>query len=232
MTIKFAALDPLAILSAEPVFSVLAPDVARNLASLARVEVYPAASLLAERGSRPDLLWYIAEGSVELGLFSQGGRSAILGPILPGGWATWLACFHQAPLPHDLWTGPDTRLVAFPAAEVRRAAEDNGRVYAAVVARIGDRMRSLIGWHLASGLGSPERRLAWLLASLAQSASRQTDGTVDLRLSHEHLAATGFGSRQRVARLLGRLEAEGLIQRGYGTVRIPDWKALETYAEV
>lgn len=220
--------DPLAVLAASPVFAALPPAAAAELAGLAREAVFDRPTLLAARDSRPGSLWHVLEGGVEVGLFSAGGRPAVLGPILPGGWATWLSCFHDSPLPHDLWTGPDTRLLAFPVATVRRLAQENPQVYPPLITLVGDRMRDLIGWSLAAGLSSPQRRLAWLLASLCRPLAG--DGPHRLRLTQEHLAATGFGTRQRVARLLALLEQDGLTDSGYGEIVVPSRARLEAFA--
>jgi CRP/FNR family cyclic AMP-dependent transcriptional regulator len=220
--------DPLTVLAASPVFAALPAAAAAELATLAREEVYDRPTLLAARDTRPGSLWHVLAGGVEVGLFSAGGRPAVLGPILPGGWATWLSCFHDAPLPHDLWTGPETRLLAFPAATVRRLALENPQVYPPLIALVGDRMRDLIGWSLAAGLASPERRMAWLLSSLCRPLPG--DGPHRLRLTQDHLAATGFGTRQRAARLLAALQQRGLVEHVYGAVAVPSRARLEAFA--
>jgi CRP-like cAMP-binding protein len=202
------------------------------LAALAVEERFAVPTRLAERGDQPPRLWRVMEGSVEIGLFSESGRTAQLAPILPGGWATWLACFHQAPLPHDLWTGHDTRLLAFPAQAVRNLAARNPQIYPHLVARIGERMRDLIGWALAASLSDPERRLAYLLIVTARDSGEGPDDPVVLPLTQERLAATGLGSRQRVARLLSGLARRGLVECGYGVVRIPSRQKLEAFVMV
>ncbi|MCF8504039.1 MAG: hypothetical protein K9G59_03930 [Caulobacter sp.] len=104
--------DPLTVLAASPVFAALPPAANAELAALAREEVYDRPTLLAAREGRPGSLWHVLAGGVEVGLFSAGGRPAVLGPILPGGWATWLSCFHDAPLPTIC--GPDRRPGCWP----------------------------------------------------------------------------------------------------------------------
>ncbi|MBI1407643.1 MAG: helix-turn-helix domain-containing protein [Caulobacter sp.] len=222
--------DPLECLKATEVFAA-APDAAlAGLAGLAREEHYTDRSLLTARGATPDRLWHVLEGSVELGLYSEAGRPALLAPIMAGGWATWLGCFHRAPLPHDLWTGPNTRLLAFPAAAVRRLGQDCPAILPAVINRIGERMRDLIGWSLAASLSDPERRLANLLAVSARGVSASGDGSVELALTQDRLAAMGFGTRQRVARLIRALTDRGLVEGRYGRIRICSPEALDAFA--
>jgi len=221
--------EALTVLRASAVFAGAAPADLAHLAGLARQELYPVRALLVARGARPDRLWCVLEGAVELGLYAEDGRPALLGPILPGGWATWLGCFHPAPMPHDLWTVPATRLLAFPAAAVRDLAAANPGVQGRVIERIGERMRELIGWTLAAGLSDPERRLAYLLAVISRGLPGPAGGPAELSLTHDRLAAMGLGSRQRVARLLTRLAARGLVELRYGRVLVRSRKRLEAF---
>lgn len=221
-------LDAFSLLRAAPVFAA-APDAAlTDLAALGREARFPARTLLAARGQQPDRIWCVLEGAVELGFYSEDGRPALLGPIAPGGWATWLGCFHDAPLPHDLWTGPATRLMAFPTTAVRALAQAHPQVYPAVMAHVGQRLRELISWSLAASLVHPERRLALLLAIACRSGV--ADGPHRLGLTQDRIAASGFGARQRVARLLAGLVRRGLIETVYGGVIVPSRAALEAFA--
>lgn len=217
-------------LTASPVFAdVPLPDLTA-LAAIAVEEHYAPSSLLAAQGERARYLWRVVEGSVEIGLFSAAGRTAQLAPILPGGWATWLACFDDAPLPHDLWTSGGTRLIAFPAKAVRDLAERRPQVYPVLIHRIGERMRDLIGWALAASLSDPERRLAYLLAVTARAPADGRDGPIELALTQERIAAIGLGTRQRVARLVRGLSDRGLVRQGYGVLTIPSLRRLENFA--
>ena len=217
-------------LTRSAVFAGLPPAELAALGALAAEARFDRPTLLAARGERPASLWPVLSGAVEIGLYSESGRTAQLAPILSGGWATWLACFQDQPLPHDLWTGPDTRLLAFPAAEVRALAARRPEVYPRLINRIGERMRDLIGWALAASLSDPERRLAYLLAVTARGLADGGDGPVTLRLTQDRIAAMGLGTRQRVARLLRALAARGLIFRGYGALEVPSLHRLEAFA--
>ena len=62
--------------------------------------------------------------------------------------------------------------------------------------------------------------------------ARDADGPVDLALTQDRLAAMGLGTRQRVARLLRALAGRGLVEPGYGMLRIPSVPRLEAFAMV
>jgi len=222
--------DPLAAVRGAFVFSVLPPEAQAGLAGLAREEVYPEESLLVRLGDTPDRLWFVCEGGVQLGLYRRDGRAMLLSPIVAGGWATWIACFNPGPLPHDLWTLPSTRLLAFPAEAVRHLAATHPAVYPRVIERIGDRVRDLVRWSFAGGLAEPERRLAVLLAQICREHRPGHDGPHEISLTLERIGRMGIGSRQLVARSLALLAAEGLVERRYGRVRVRSVRALDDYA--
>jgi CRP-like cAMP-binding protein len=224
--------EPLAAIRNSFVLSALPTEVQAELAALAREEIYQPGSLLARAGELPDRLWYVSHGAVEIGLYSREGRSVLLSPIVAGGWATWLACFSPAPLPHDLWTGPETRLLAFPSDVLRRMAAAHPAIYPRLIERIGDRVRELIGWSFSSTLVDPERRLAYLLVHNCREMRRPSDGPYILNLSHERIGQMGIGTRQRVARLLTALESRGLVSTRYGQVEVPSLSQLDAFAAV
>lgn len=219
-----------ALLRRSPIFSVAPETELAALAALAVEARFEVPTLLVARGDCPQQLWHVLQGAVEIGLFSAKGRPARLAPIQPGGWATWISCFSQTPLPHDLWTTAGARLLAFPSAAVRSLSDRHPQIYPQLIARIGERMRDLIGWSLAASLSDPERRLAYLLAVTARDHTGAGDGPMALSLTQDRIAAMGLGSRQRVARLLRSLAARGLIATAYGAVSVRSVRALEAFA--
>ena len=222
--------DVLAILRAEPVFSCAGASALTELAVLAHEQRYPQQTLVAGRGTLPTSLWYVAEGALDLGFYSGAGRLAQLPPIAPGSWAPWVGCFNLSPLPHDIWTAAHTRLVAFPAAAVRRLAERTPGVYERLVQIFGDQLRQLITWTLTANIASPDRRLAYLLASICRAASPTHDGPHTLALTQERIAAMGFGSRQYVAQTVAALRDRGLIRCAYGRLDVLSLRGLDDFA--
>ena len=222
--------EPLGALQNSFVLSVLPPRAQEDLAALAREERYQPGTLVARQGEIPDRLWFVAEGSVQLGLYAPDGRVSLLSPIAAGGWATWIACFSPSPWPHDIWTESGARLLAFPAEAVRRAAQAYPVVYPRVIARMGERTRELIGWSLAASLLDPEARLAYLLAHNCRQISQAPDGPIELSLTQERIGQMGLGTRQRVGRLLVALEKRGLVRVRYGGVQVVCLDALERFA--
>ncbi|MDE2364127.1 MAG: Crp/Fnr family transcriptional regulator [Hyphomicrobiales bacterium] len=209
--------DPLAILRAAHVFRHLSDAARRSLAATVRVERCPSRTLLVSRTSPPQHLRYVAAGAVEPSLSSPSGREARLPPTRVGEWATWVSCFVDAQWAHDLWSAPGSVFVAFPIPSVRAAVGKNPDALLDVIELIGLRTRALVAWNLASNLASDEQRLARLILHFAP---RTDDRSTQAEVTQEHLGQFGFGSRQRVSRLMKNLEARGLIEVRYRRITI------------
>ncbi|MDX3886285.1 MAG: Crp/Fnr family transcriptional regulator [Sphingomonas sp.] len=73
----------------------------------------------------------------------------------------------------------------------------------------------------------PRPRLA---ARLLAAAGRSADGTAIVRLSQEQLGETAGLSRKTTSQHLATLEAQGLIDRGYGHIILRDLAGIERVA--
>ena len=219
-------LDAAAILQASPVFRHLDASARRDLAALARLERCPQRTLLVQRTEAPASMRYIVSGAVELSLSASDGRTAKLPPLAEGDWATWLGCFQDSPLAHDLWSAPDSVFLAFPTLAVRTAVSASAPALVEAISMIGQRLRALVAWTLASNLVSDEQRLAHLLLHVSEN---QQAG--DASVTHEQLAQLGLGSRQRVGRMLKQLEARGLVECRYGGVAISSCERLLAFSQ-
>lgn len=78
----------------------------------------------------------------------------------------------------------------------------------------------------------PESRLRTRLADLValRRAERAIPGAVVLRISQEQLARIVGVSRQTLNPMLAALRAEGLVETGFRSIRVPDPDALGAYA--
>ena len=220
--------DPIAILKACSVFATLGEQQMRELAGKARIEHYAERTLLTLRGETPEYLRYIFSGGVDLVLTTaEDGFSAL--PMFAGRWATWLGCFSNEPLVHDLWSSAPATFVAFPCREVQKALGHHPEALRQVIEHVGEWTRFLTGWMLSFAAYGPEKRLVYLLllaSSQACSIAREGQPTA---VTQTHISQFGFGSRQKVSRLLRSLAEKGLIEMKYGSVVVPSRARLEHY---
>lgn len=222
--------DPLAVLRANKVFRHLPLDALRQLAARGRVEHFHERTLLVRREETPQQLRYILTGGLGTSLSTRDGKEASLPPHRPGEWATWPGCFLDAPLAHDLWCMPRSRFIAFPKSAVRAAIAGSPEAAMEVIGVISRSLRFLTAWSLATGLVSDEQRLARLLFHIADNNDEKSAGEAAVLLTHEQIGQLGFGSRQHAARLLGVLQAKGLVELHYSSIRIHSRNALREFA--
>ena len=77
-----------------------------------------------------------------------------------------------------------------------------------------------------------EARLANLLPVLAQKFGDRRDGvvTIDLRLTHQDLAAMVASTRESVTKVLNEMRGRNLIEVDAGRITLKDWRALSDLA--
>ncbi len=220
--------DVLALLKSCAVFAPLGAAQLRELCGKARIERYSEPTLLTMRGEAPDRIRYIVSGSIDLVLSTEdGGYSSM--PMFEGRWATWLGCFGCQPLVHDLWSSHGATYVAFPCRDVQRAVNGNAESLRAVLEHVGEWTRFLTGLLLSFAAYGPEKRLVYLLLLASSKACGITEEGKPAAVTQTHISQFGFGSRQKVSRLLRGLADKGLIEMKYGGVTIPSRAKLEAY---
>ena len=221
-------MDAFGILKRCPVFAALTDAQLRELAGKARVEHFTERTLLTLRGEMPDHIRFIVSGSIDLVLStSEGGYSSL--PMFEGRWATWLGCFGAEPLVHDLWSSNNATCVAFSCRDVKKAVANNANALREVIEQVGDWTRFLTGWMLSFAAYGPEKRLVYLLLLASSDACGITQEGHPAALTQTHMSQFGFGSRQKVSRLLRGLAEKGLVEMRYGMVAIPSRASLQAY---
>jgi CRP-like cAMP-binding protein len=200
----------------------------RELCGKARIEHYHERTLLTAREDRPEYLRYVVSGSIDLVLSTAEGRYSSL-PILPGKWATWLGVFGAAPMLCDLWSSANATLVAIPVRDVQRLIGASAPALLEVLNLVGQWTRFLSGWALSHGAYGPEKRMVYLLLLASSDEVGLVQEGRPAPVTQTHISYLGFGSRQRVSRLLRGLAEEGLIEMKYGGVLIRSRAQLERF---
>jgi CRP-like cAMP-binding protein len=220
--------DVLAVLKSCSVFATLGETQLRELAGKARIERYSERTLLTLRGEMPEYIRYIAHGSADLVLSTaDGGYSSL--PMFEGRWATWLGCFGSEPLVHDLWSSSPATYVTFPCRDMQKAVANNPEALREVIEHVGEWTRFLTGWMLSFAAYGAEHRLVYLLLLASSNACAIAREGEPAAVTQTHISQFGFGSRQKVSRLLRSLADKGLIEMKYGGVVIPSRARLEDY---
>jgi CRP-like cAMP-binding protein len=222
------SIDLSVIIRSCKVFGRLTEQERRELCGKARVEHYHERTLLTECGDRPEYLRYVVDGSIDYTLSTAEGGLSYL-PILPGKWMSWIGVFGASPMTCDLWSSANATFVAIPSREVQRIVGANAAALLEVIDLVGEWTRLLTGWALSFAAFGPEKRLVYLLLLASSDAVALAHEGRAAPVTQTHLSQFGFGSRQRVSRLLRALAEKGLIEMKYGGVVIPSRLRLEAY---
>ena len=217
--------DPAQLLKNNEVFQLLPPEAFRTLLNASRIERYEHRTLLVREGQRQEHLRYIVNGHIHLTMSTADGKSTGL-PIYSGGWATWAGCFSDRTMAIEAWSSKSAVFLAFPCRLVRTEIMKYPEALAKVIEHIIEANRFLLAWVLNERVHSPEKRLAFMLLALLRSTLERREQAV---ITQEEIGRLGFGSRQRVARLLRSLELQGLIEMRYGGVKVASWETLRTF---
>ncbi len=203
-------------------FGALEPALQQLIVQRSIVVRFEPGDYLIEEGSPPKGLYAVLEGRIRATRRLAAGRDA---PVHVGGRGFW--CGDYATLAGQPTIGStiaDTRVRALflSAAGFERIVDEEPRYYRAFMALLLERYARVFG-SVAELHGLPsEERLRRRLERIAAlwRDDLPTRGPVDIPLSQVELAGMVGLSRQRLSTLLGRLEAQGLIEVGFRNIRV------------
>lgn len=204
-------------------FAALEPAVQERLRAASPPRLYTDGQFIQHRGDKADGFWLIEEGAVRVGVHLPDGEFRAVAVLGPGDSYGELAVFAGTPRVVDGLSRGESRIRFIPARpflEAVDASPVSGRaLLGALSAHLQDTLNLLAGMRR----GTNPARLAGLLTNLAGGRD-----TVPVR--QQELAELLGVTRATANSALARLAALGLIERGYGRIRIRDAEALSLYA--
>lgn len=216
-----------------PIFSSLAYEQLKEIATLTVHKNYPKGAVIIEENSLPGYLAIVSKGSVKASKYTLDGREQILYVFSEGDfWGEQNLLFDRQVLHRVTTLEPVSLCLLY--------KED----FQALIQRfpdIGLKIIQALGWRLAHlenavqnmGVRSLEARISTVLLELAeQYGTPGPDGIlVSMPLSREGLANYIGIARETVSRKLGALESEGIIRSISGKLMlIIDKSSLEATA--
>ncbi len=204
---------------------------AEQLAQLekqARARVFPRNSAVYLPSDAADDAFLVAEGRIRICSHTPDGKQAILAFVEPGELFGELALLHPGDREDRAEAAVDSTVVQLPGERLRQLMERSADLTLGVTKLIGLRLQR-IERRLRSLLFRSNRdRLAHLLLDLAEQYGRRTDGGIllEIRLSHQDLAAVIGATRETVTTLLGEMQLEGLLQVSRQKIVIRDIEKL------
>lgn len=199
-------------------FEVLDPALRAHLVRGATLHSFEDGQIIQQRGDAADGFWLIEEGAVTVGQFLPEGEFRAVALLGPGDSYGELAVFSGQPRIVDAVSrGPSTaRLIrARPFLDALGNYPGSTR---ALIGALSAQLQETLS--LLAGLrrGTNPARMAGLLATMAG----ELPGPARIRVTQQDLAELLGVTRATANAALGVLEKRRLIERGYGTIAIPD----------
>lgn len=199
------------------------PEVWRPFAQLQTVQTYEKDRLLYTEGDRADRFYYILSGSVETFLSSPEGSERSLTVRRAGNILGEASFFDGQPRMSSARVLTLSRIVSIDRGAAEICFAENPPLVFAMLKYLSGTVR-ILSEHVNSQSFLPaEKRIARALLGLCRESGPE------VRISHEELGSAVGASRVTVSRLLGRLEARGLVRCEYRRILVPSPAGLEEF---
>jgi CRP-like cAMP-binding protein len=220
------------ILRRLPLFARLDDDALRAVAGRTVVRSVRAGRILFRRGAPAEGLYVVVEGAVRVYRSNQQGREQTLHVQGPGQPLAEVPLFDGGPYPASARAEAETRLLFLPREAFEWLYRSHPEIADAVIRELGRRLRRMVGLVEKISLRDVPARVAMTLLEYAEREGAARDGTeFVLPRTQDELAAELATTRESIARALGRMRREGMIEQRGPRVRIRSVAALETLVQ-
>jgi len=201
------------------------PEAMRNVlvaASLTRR--FADGQIIQHKGQEAGGFWLIEEGAVSIGQFTAAGEFRAVALLGPGDSYGELAVLSGQPRIVDAVARGEARLRAIGAAAFERALAADSAAMRALLGALSAQLQETLDLLAHTRRGTVTPRAAALIANLAGGNA----GSVSV--TQQELADLLGVTRATANAALAELEESGLIQRGYGALRVLDPARLRLLA--
>jgi CRP/FNR family cyclic AMP-dependent transcriptional regulator len=221
----------LRLLGRDPWFASLDPGLAESMLSLAVERKYRANEIVYSVNDPPSGVYAVLSGGVRLSQYTRSGKHILFSTFSPGTWFGLISEFDGLPRPHNAVTAEPTRLLHLSSAAFRELVSRDWR-------HCFDMARCLVvlfrgTLELLQELRSLPypARVAQTLLAISDHEIARGGCDIDPRVTQDDLAAMVGVTRQTISRLLTEWESLGLVDRGYGRIRLLDLPGLARISE-
>lgn len=197
-----------------------------ELRSVARLRACEPGDYIYHPGDPADGVYGLVLGTLDLLIPRLDGEEQLVHRAEPGFWVGDLALFAEQQRLVGVRAAARCDLVYLPQDRLKRLVRENPGLIADFYMLTHTNMTTALRLLGTLAVPGAEKRLALRLL-LQSEATRAEDGWI--HLSQECLADFVALSQQSVRRGLHSLEARGLLEIGYGKIRIVDREALATF---
>lgn len=208
-------------------FATLPADVQRLLREQSPIRRFGDGQIIQQRGDEGNGFWLIEHGAASVGRFLPDGRFRGIARLGPGDSWGELAVLTRTPRVVDAVSrgGSSVRFVRASLFEgvIANRPDAMRPMLGALAAQLQEAIGLLAGQQRASALG----RVGEMLATMVG----EDDEPSAIAIRQDELAELLGLTRATVNTALRRLQARGLIERGYGTVAVRDPAGLRALAQ-
>lgn len=191
------------------------------MAQAAPMRSYAAGELVYTPHQPVEALFILKRGRIRIFRVSADGRALTTAIVEPGTIFGEMVIVGQQM--HDSFAEAldDVVVCVMTSADVRRLLLGDPRISARISETLGRRLGELEQKLSDAVFKSVPQRIAGALVTLASAASGRPLGRgVQVKLTHEQLAALAATSRETTTKVLGELAGEGLIALGRGRITV------------
>jgi CRP-like cAMP-binding protein len=217
-------------LRALPLFRRLSGPALDAVARRCVIRTLSRGALLFRQGDPCRGLHAIVEGAVRVYRASRDGREQVLHIQGPGQAVGEVPLFDQGPYPASARALEDSRVLFLPLQDFQWLYSNHPEIADAVIQELGRRLRRMVRLVEKISLRDVPARVAMTLLEYAEGRPAADGTEVEVRRTHEQLAAELATTRESVARALSRLRREGIITQIDGRIRINSFARLEAVA--
>jgi CRP/FNR family cyclic AMP-dependent transcriptional regulator len=219
--------DPLhKVLSANPWFASLAPEVRAQMVAEAEPVRLRRGEMLFRQGDAPSGFYGLVGGTLKMSTLREDGKEAILAVIEAGIWFGEISLIDSQPRTHDATAVGAVEVLMLPQPVFDRlmTRADFARAIATLLA---GRIRLLYGIVEDATLRSTRARVARRLLMLARGdAAMAPQMRPRVPVSQEGLAMMLGITRQTLSKELRLLADDGVIELGYGYIEVVSAEGL------
>lgn len=200
------------------------PDLVQRLAVLGQRQHFKNESVIIQRGDHAKGFWVIESGAVKLARLDVDGKIMLFDIAEPGRVFGELAYFHNVPRQVDAFAQGSTTLIWLADKHIRKLLTSEPDFAMLLLQSLAGQLHLALNRYIATRLNSSLGRLAQFLHDNATVAGHV------MRLTQQDLADAVDVSRNTANALVLELVQAGVIEKGYGWLKVTDMDGLKQLA--